>query len=289
LPRHWQERPGTRRLPVLESIENKLPPVRRANRQRMRQRSNADPIFWLASQRRTRGLFWTATLVASGVLAITFLAGGGFGAGLVVLLPFALAFHFGLAIWIAVLSSYSLAEARRSGLLDLLASTPLTDREISDGYAKAIEETFFWPVVTLMSLEMLLLLGQFYIWRMANPASASGFEWLTIAGLTLGVVLMDFYTVLWFGLWAGLTCRRPSVAAARTVLLVLVLPLVTLCLWPATSFIKDLFFLHYAQNNLRTRLRQTLAQELISAPDTGLLLPIPAREVRSRLPPLIGG
>src|SRR5262245_62421796 len=55
-----------------------------------------------------------------------------------------------------VCSSDLLNGDRDSGLLELLLTTPLTTRQIVDGYLNFLKRIFFWPIATLLAVEVLI-------------------------------------------------------------------------------------------------------------------------------------
>ena len=70
-----------------------------------------------------------------------------------------MAIHLIFRIWVAAQACHSLAEARNSGTLDLMFSTPLTTSEIIQGQVLALKRLFTGPVVAILALEGVFLFG----------------------------------------------------------------------------------------------------------------------------------
>jgi hypothetical protein len=85
---------------------------------------------------------------------------------------------------------------------------------------------------------------------------------VAVVGLCLVGAVMDLSAVARYGMWQGLANRKPTKAVTKTVLHVLVLPVVFgACggpLLPLIWVIKNLIFVNYAQEQLRRQFRSLL-------------------------------
>src|SRR5580692_3645671 len=73
------------------------------------------------------------------------------------------------------------------------------------------------------------------------------------------IFLSDVFAVVWAGMWFGLSSKKESQAATKTVLWVLVAPLFALLLWcPGYLFFvgSSIFWIVWARSQLYKRLRE---------------------------------
>jgi hypothetical protein len=189
--------------------------------------------------------------------------------------------------------------------LELLLATPLTVREIVDGHRQALKRLVFWPVVTLVSVEVVILVGHVVVLGLAKSEPLLCWLLLVAGGVCLGIFILDLYAAATFGLWMGLTSRKPGQALTKTVLFVLLLPqLSAFCcgvLWPVVGLVKNLIFINYGQDQLRRRFRAVVTERFARGQegppeplawswDSGLSrASLDARQARDpgRLPPVI--
>jgi hypothetical protein len=113
-----------------------------------------NPVLWLASRERWQlGGLWVLALVAVGV--VIWLAYEIPAQGWMVLTYPVGFFMLLLYLGAASQSSRFFAEARRSGLLELLLATPLSERKIVQGQWRALLRTFVIPVSIVLVLQLL--------------------------------------------------------------------------------------------------------------------------------------
>src|SRR5262249_44468118 len=147
--------------------------------------------------------------------------------------------------------------------LELLLSTPVTIREVVNGSLLGLKRLFYRPVVVLMATEGLLLAGQIFLMQSdGTPGNEIAFS---VVGVFLVVALgiMDFFGVAHYGLWMGLRTRNAGKAVTKTVLHVLVIPLLgTACvvLYPVVTMVKDAVLIGYAQERLRRYFRAVVTE-----------------------------
>jgi hypothetical protein len=115
-------------------------------------------------------------------------------------------------------------------------------------------------------------------------------------GLILLVAVMDLYAVSRFGLWAGLTAKKPGWAVTKTILLVLVLPLgltmpcfLLWILWPVIGVVKNLVFMSYAQDQLRRHFRTVVTERYGVVEKEVVSARVARRRREADLPPVLPG
>jgi hypothetical protein len=174
---------------------------------------------------------------------------------------FVLPFAFLLKLIFAVQATRFFVESRRSGALDFLLCTPLTTREIVRGHGKALAVAFFWPVMIFVallfvptSLLVTQALGNGGLDRALTVVSGSFLAVLTVVRLA-----MDLFALCWFGMALALTSRRPSLASAKTVLLVLILPSIFSFCW--LDIVADIFCIAWGVSKLQGELRNLVTSE----------------------------
>jgi ABC-type transport system involved in multi-copper enzyme maturation permease subunit len=254
LPHVWQEC-GARHLHRRRGAES--PAARRSRNEVLA----INPVWWLTSRHaHQRGWLWVFVSVMATLGVVSFVAVRGKVTGLWSIFGCAVAVHLVLAVWVAFESCNSFAEARGTGAMELLLSTPLHVRQILRGQHLALRELFMAPIVFLLCVETLLAGAQ--IWRMAQRGG-NMFERVAII-LVLGFCLvwfvLDLFAVAEVGMWFGLTSQKPTQALTKTVLFVLILPLVSL---PCCSFVgpglmvaKSVIFFTWAQSKLESEFRR---------------------------------
>jgi hypothetical protein len=75
--------------------------------------------------------------------------------------------------------------------------------------------------------------------------------------LAIGLIA-DFFAVAWTGMWLALTLKKPNLAPALTILLVLILPSIGFC---GMDLGVDLVFILWAATKLQGDLRRTVARQ----------------------------
>jgi len=248
LPRVWQET-GKERRRASTRAES---PKQRARRSAL---LSANPVWWLTSRHveRSKSLWivvWFAVAIA--------LAAWAFGQGDPtigwILFGGAVLLHFVINVWVASEACYSFADARSSGAMELLLSTPLNVRQIVRGQQLAIKDRFFRPVLVLVITETILMIAQIAVITTQNTGSWSPLAVFILVGFSIGWFVLDMFAVSRVGMWFGLTSAKPTHALTKTVLYVLVLPLLVA---PCCSIVsgglmlaKSVIFLTWAQNKL---------------------------------------
>lgn len=164
-------------------------------------------------------------------------------------------------LFVALQAARFLVEARRSGLLELLLATPLTERQIVQGQWRALLRMFVIPLglfVVAQGLTTFMAQQQTFAMTAAAaaappPAASTNVVVTTNVTVTIGptvpggvavgagvsphilVVLLlaaggaasmvfALAASMWFGMWMGLTSKSATVAALKTIFWVHILP-----------------------------------------------------------------
>lgn len=193
----WQSRSGS---PVRRTIDERIftsenPEARRKHRRGM---LDAHPIVWLL-ERHPGKRFYADILVVSVIIIWvvgyqTYGSGMFGGPGWFLVAPLAFAIHLILASWVVAESSMKLLEDRRSGALELLLCTSLTDRELIRGHRLALRRLFFRPVTILVIAEVFVAFQGFG----ETDAGAENGRWLMLA--MAAAVALDLYALSWISL-----------------------------------------------------------------------------------------
>lgn len=214
LPRNWRDPVDAQRVGARVRAGD------RASRSRRRWLED-DPFVWfiLRERRATIGL-WAGLVVIAGVW------GWGWWElkdewmdPMVVLVTL-----FFAALWlkngVSTAACRSLHEQRRSGALELVLCTPTTGRRLASGLVRGLRRWITVPVCLVLLVGALVMLL-----AARSPRGASGIqEVLALAGVGIGVLILDLWTLMWAGMWQGLSATRVSRAHGTTLALVLALP-----------------------------------------------------------------
>ena len=258
LPRVWQES-GERRTVRRKSTH----PER--DRQRRNKLLAINPIWWLTARHtHQRVWLWLVVSLASTLAVLAFYYLHDNDAGLWSIFGCAILLHLALGVWVASEACNSFAEARGTGAIELLLSTPLHVRQILRGQHLALRELFLGPVAVLVSVEVCLATVQIWLMSQGNSGVAARVILILVIGFCLVWFVLDLFAVAEVGMWFGLTSAKPTQALTRTVLFVLVLPLIFLpCCWfvgPGLMVAKGVIFFTWAQTKLEHQFRLAATQ-----------------------------
>jgi len=262
LSRTWRDRPARVRSPNGFNLWKPWGTRRTSRRTALRRRFlKINPFFWLASRQRISSpafLLVTVVLVVITVHVTAPLFGRAMGGGIIrPLLGHLFAwFWTGLAIhaftlyYAAAAASRQLAEDNHSGALELILSTPATERSISRGLwlafarkmfvpalvAALVHFYFIWQGATLFVLEPPgelprgITAGQL-LWNALFGLSINGFivDWhfgfiLRVFLLVFVMLIANWFALGWVGRWLGLRMKHPGFAPMTAVALVLLPP-----------------------------------------------------------------
>jgi hypothetical protein len=233
-----------------EAASARVAPRNRARGARPLQ-ENENPVEWLVRrQPGLRAALWIAVLVAvisqmSALFLFRFLVGPNLFANISNGLPWYAMYLLCWAVF-AWTASRFFVEARRTGELELLLTTPLGAAQIVAGQWRALKRLLVAPVLLLaltifaeFSLQGFLVtrsLGRFVTdpsWRLYM---------LTLSVLSIAQMVLGLAALCWLGLWFGLRSASQAGAIIRTLIIGQVVPyaisiLSSFLVWPLRSFL----------------------------------------------------
>jgi ABC-type Na+ efflux pump permease subunit len=251
-----------------------------------------NPILWLQGRYR-RDRAWIlvigfSLLVCFATVRLAKPAGPGGppfwmmvfnGSGLISLL---------LMILMASHASRFFSEGRRTGTLELLLTTPLSQEAILTGQRRTFARRLAWSVLLILTWRGANLFFQLRLMgASATITMGSGvvdyrhYVLFTALGELL-IFITSLYSLSWVGMWLGLVAGKPSQAATRTFIYVLVIPWFAMSFFqftalrfasgwsfliiPVLFILKDLIFVRWAKAQLRQDLRYLASQSLSLQP-----------------------
>ena len=258
----WRDRPKSSRVRWKFSFSERLHERGRESRVALRRRFlGINPFFWLAARQRVSApVFMVLTVV---LVCVTVLVTGPFfgrvipaGAASPMVGHLFAWFWTGLALhglvlyYGATIASQRLAEDKQTGALELILSTPTTERTISRGLWLAYGRRMFFPMVVavLVHLYFLWLCATMFVLEppftlpagvtpgkllwcalLDRPINGRRLDWeigfmLHVAILALVIFGATWIAAGWVGRWLGLKMKHPGFAPLTTVALVLVPP-----------------------------------------------------------------
>jgi hypothetical protein len=235
VPRTWQDRVHRSAAPssVMRGYSWKYggPMARAAQRSKL---LYPNPVLWLALRRRWQFLsIWVLLLLVLVALMASALVWSS-----VAWMLWAQASSLVLVVlylWAASEASRFFVDARRSGLMELLLVTPLTNREVVLGQWHALLRMFGLPAVFLLMVQLTgVILSQLSPMNSMVPAGAAYSPSLALSLFTGAIgalcTMGNLVALMWFGMWMGLISKNASLATLKTVVFVQVLP------WLGISF-----------------------------------------------------
>jgi hypothetical protein len=115
-------------------------------------------------------------------------------------------------------ASRALSVDRRSGGLELLLTTPLTEADIIRGQRLALWQQFALPVA-------FAFVANVVCWRMEAYRYMSGRDGWGWLHLSLGIfLLLDLFALTWTGMWFGLKAQKPGQAVLKSLGIIVGLP-----------------------------------------------------------------
>jgi ABC-type transport system involved in multi-copper enzyme maturation permease subunit len=229
--------------------------ARRARRRRKLLLPN--PMLWLTSREcwQAIGIWIIAVLALAGFSLLLLEAPGeawiawSFVGGLLMLV---------LYLWAASQSCRFFVEARRSGLIELLLATPLSEVNIVRGHWRGLVRMFAAPILILICLQLVgVALSQSSMQRMISSATTTStvttnsagsttvavnatsslntspfarltrVEWttvLTVAFASAAASAANIVALCWFGMWMGISSKNANIATLLTLVFVQVIP-----------------------------------------------------------------
>jgi hypothetical protein len=279
LARTWRDRPKSvpawNRLGFWPSSKQNPSPKRAALRRRL---LAINPLFWLAARQLVSApvmmlLAVVVTLITVYVAAPFFGRMMGMATAAPVLahlfawLWAGLAIHALVLYYAAMSASQPLAEDKQTGTLDLILSTPTTERAISRGLWLAYGRKMLFPAL------LAVLVHLFFIWicmvmatldppgplspgatpgelfwsaLLNRPLRGQIIEWqfgfmLRIVLLILLQLMVAWLTLGWVGRWLGLRTKHPGFAPSASLALLLAPPVL---LFSLACYLAEKFDFH---------------------------------------------
>jgi hypothetical protein len=132
-------------------------------------------------------------------------------------------------VWLCVMACRFWLEARRSGALELILTTPLPVRTLVRGHWRALGWLFAGPVLAIALLHVLYVEESLRLTVQKAPASAAFAQtyarsYMIQAASSLTNFLTDVVAISWVGAWLSLSMRRATLAILSTFALVILGP-----------------------------------------------------------------
>jgi ABC-type transport system involved in multi-copper enzyme maturation permease subunit len=272
-----------------------------------RGRLDVNPFYWLAGRDRTPR--WTAWCLLAPMFCvwacITLAALGPTGKRhdalgfLSILMAYFM--HQVLKYLVAAEASRRLSDERRSGTIEPLLVTPISEEDIVAGQRRALISLFAGPAILVLVTNLVLCSGQ-----LVERLAGSGFWHNVLLLLLFGIggaamLFFDFHALSLVGMWLAVKVPGHRRAVFGTLARVMLGPwLVVACLvlmsgwgrsvasesvicWLGVSVLLDLMLANWAKDELMRGLRDHALQS--AAPDT---MPGPALETAEALAVVAG-
>jgi hypothetical protein len=231
LPRSWQARGSLSRSSSsarLYSWKYGGPVFRAARRSRL---LDINPVVWLVLRERWQaGMIWLLAVLFAGAVGCLLYVSQGIESWMVGSYMATLLIY-GLYIWSAARSARFFIESRRTGLLELMLSSPLDARRIVQGQWQALLRVFAAPLLLIL-VPGAALTGLSHMNTYGSmPGIQSGPGWILFlagAAAALMITLCNLIAITWFGMWMGLSSRNANMAALKTIAFVQVIPALVL-------------------------------------------------------------
>ncbi len=206
-----------------------------------------NPILWLLTDSlRLRWLVWLVSGIGCAAMIALTIWGRSNSRffGFFLTTPFIFIFK----VLFAIQACRFFSESRRTGSLELLCCTPLTNQRIIQGQWLALRKIFLWPILILLFTSLVPLIILVFL-------SHGNF----IPGAIMAIYfllepIVNFFAIGWFGMWLALSGKKPGMATGLTILFVTVLPSVLLCI-PGSGFVIDIIFIAVARAKLQNDFR----------------------------------
>ena len=244
-----------------------------------------DPIAWLASENTVLPRAIMGLIIVSGLLTAFQLyeaLSKPAGPGLVVTQEvWIVSIVVGMLTWflVAYLVSDFFLQIRRTGLFELLLSTPLSSAALVQGHQRAIWRTLRGPAALWLGISALGFLPTAVRLSQAGVTDAV-VEMLFAHVINMSQIVLTLIALTYAGAWFAVNSRNSVHALAKTVSLVLVLPFVMGTIatplfmfgaWspfgfrvaqPITVLLCDVFFIAWAGKRLKTEFRQAAVRHI---------------------------
>jgi hypothetical protein len=207
----WRDTGGEQATPSAET-DHEQP-------RRNKWKPDGRPIeFLVRRQRGIKGALWiTAVLLVAFSSWPVFLGSASYWL-------FFLASFVGAAVFAWAASRFFI-EARRTGELELLLTTPLGANTIVSGQWSALRLLFVGPMILLSLAIIARFIAYYYLWPFLGPAPYIS-HLVFLALLAIATTLVGIAACCWLGMWFGLRTGTAAGAVLRTVAFYKVVPYV---------------------------------------------------------------
>ncbi len=190
------------------------------------------PVEWLVGQQHgLKAMIWTAVILQLAQLMVplrAYFSPSTFLFSVAFIWPVSVAIAMARGALLAWAASRFFVQARKSGQLELLRTTPWGAKTIVSGQWQALKRALCWPVVVMLVIYLLpTVIRLMPVARgtaSANLASWSAYSLVSLTVAAAGLVL-DVVAVCGVGLWFGLVARGQGAAILWTIGLVKGVPL----------------------------------------------------------------
>jgi hypothetical protein len=222
LPRTWQE-PNRREETRIKSRLSLAASLSQAAARRKRATLiETDAVVWLAGRDQpSNRVLWMVVLVCiAGALLLSALGSTALFFTGWWLWPFRLIFQ----VWLAFRACHFFVDARNSGALELLLTTPLPERDLIRGQMTALRNYFLAPLITYLAAEAVFTLLAALL--VPDPAGRLIMTAMTFWGTGWQIVRFVgcLFATVYTGMWLALVLKKPGQAFGLTLLLLLLLP-----------------------------------------------------------------
>ena len=282
VPRSWQDRPAGANAAAGWSekwrrLSQGEPESRCAQRRRLLE---INPFLWRVARGRFNGTAVWLFLIVTGAIWWWMrkpFASATWDSGADIF--FVVSVHIVLKFWLASEACRYFAQDRRSGSMELLLSTPLTEAQIIRGQFLGLWRKFGWPVVAVLLADLIFLAA-----ALRHPGSDEDYRvWIGVYVTSSAFLVMDLIAIGWLSMWLGLSGRKPNRAAAGAFCAIVALPAVIFCVatlsfsmltrldigmagllawWSALGLATNAFFTVYSRGKLLGQFREAVSRGL---------------------------
>ena len=148
-------------------------------------------VSWAAGWTLTRGQWLTLPIYAVTVVVL----------------------HGSLCFFVALHACRGPRDDQRTGVLEILLTTPLGDDAYLTGRMLSLKRQCFWPVLLVLAADFGLMVAG--CWDASVP-SWEWLGWVAAFAVLAARLLVDLYTVSWVGVWQGLKAGDTGRAIRKT-------------------------------------------------------------------------
>lgn len=262
VPRTWQQQAG-KISRFQERAEQLTYGKNRTRRRRFREHALAiNPFYWLAARARGQSFMLLVVLVSVCVCFLFSYAVDPRGWSESNFLMPGLVLNSIVKVWLALAACRRFVDDRRSGALELILSTPLTEQEIIAGQWRALAKQFGGPIIFVFVVDCLLFLFDFEsIAKHTTGRSRTSDQLLCIMMFGSGIIvfLADVIALGWLSMWRGMKARHSYVAWLWTVVQLLIAPWILFYIG-VTAFMMLVFVPQLVRNGAATTTSATFTK-----------------------------